>query len=615
MGFPASQTKGPRYSFRPSNLRVVAARFVHMCQDYRQHFRVGNRDVSDEARAYLSGLVMKAPRKNIERMEEYVEGSDYQCTQHFVSESPWCHRGVLDHVARDVDAAIGGNESDLLIDESGFSKAVLVLIGSLTIGMCIAVGCSDDSSEPTNPNGGSGHGIVADTNPLVVLQQADTVFDYYESSSGTAHALDSLAAWFGSLGSVSSARICDDSISIAVRFSSGLHASYCSADPFSVGADTVAVQTSADNPADRLAKQARATVSIMEPGDATIALVYGGARATDRQQIDQAVEITRDSLEALDYTVTVHDTSNTTFDVAYFRDLFRNSPRVLTIFTHGVAYDSGYGLATHEEYTDYDPEADADTYIGAFRMRNGSTYKAVRADYIRTNFRAASPTFLTLHACHLGRDSILMHAFMDPSDSIVILAYTRTARMHHVRTITANLYQRLTDTCTIQQAYAALPNRYVSVLHSKPNADVLLCETFRCDVGPSVDHFMCRYSESVTHVDGADVDAYTISAQCCADDSGGTCDTSMNIVVPRTVGAHTAGDGAFILLSCGIGVNSFTAGPGLQGVSANVRINSIQDGFISGSYSGTVGIWAPGANSSETDPIETVSVNGRFKIN
>ena len=122
MGYPASQTKGPRYSFRPSKLRAVAARFVRMCKDYRVHFRVGNRDVSDEARAYLSGLVMKAPRKNIERMEEYVEGSDYECTQHFVSESPWSHREVLNHVARDVDTAIGGPESDLLIDESGFSK-------------------------------------------------------------------------------------------------------------------------------------------------------------------------------------------------------------------------------------------------------------------------------------------------------------------------------------------------------------------------------------------------------------------------------------------------------------------------------------------------------------
>jgi SRSO17 transposase len=122
MGFPASQSKGPRYSFQPLNLRAIAARFMCMCQDFSKHFRVGNRDVSNEARVYLSGLVMKAPRKNIERMEEYVEGSDYECTQHFVSESPWSHREVLDHVARDVDTAIGGEESDLLIDESGFSK-------------------------------------------------------------------------------------------------------------------------------------------------------------------------------------------------------------------------------------------------------------------------------------------------------------------------------------------------------------------------------------------------------------------------------------------------------------------------------------------------------------
>ena len=122
MGLPASQSKGPRYSFRPSNLRAVAARFVRMCQSYNKYFRVGNRDVSHEARSYLSGLVMKAPRKNIERMEEYVKGADYECTQHFVSESPWSHRDVLDQVASDVNAAIGGDDSDFLIDESGFTK-------------------------------------------------------------------------------------------------------------------------------------------------------------------------------------------------------------------------------------------------------------------------------------------------------------------------------------------------------------------------------------------------------------------------------------------------------------------------------------------------------------
>ncbi len=35
---------------------------------------------------------MKAPRKNIERMEEYVEGCDYESAQHFISESPWDHQ-------------------------------------------------------------------------------------------------------------------------------------------------------------------------------------------------------------------------------------------------------------------------------------------------------------------------------------------------------------------------------------------------------------------------------------------------------------------------------------------------------------------------------------------
>lgn len=122
MGFPASQSKGPRYSFRPDNLRAVAARFYAMCKDYSSHFRVGTRDVSEEARGYLSGLVMEAPRKNIERMEEYIPGPDYESRQHFVSESPWCHRGVLNHIARDADVALGGEDTDFIIDESGFTK-------------------------------------------------------------------------------------------------------------------------------------------------------------------------------------------------------------------------------------------------------------------------------------------------------------------------------------------------------------------------------------------------------------------------------------------------------------------------------------------------------------
>lgn len=98
-------------------------------EDYRPHFRVAHHNVSDKARTYLAGLVMKAPRKNMERMEEYVEGCDYQAQQQFISDSPWDHVAVDEHLARDVSNLLGGKGSTLVIDESGFSKKGVMSAG------------------------------------------------------------------------------------------------------------------------------------------------------------------------------------------------------------------------------------------------------------------------------------------------------------------------------------------------------------------------------------------------------------------------------------------------------------------------------------------------------
>jgi SRSO17 transposase len=65
---------------------------------------------------------MKAPRKNMERMEEYVADYDSQAQQQFLSDSPWDYRPLVEQVAKDVDAILGGADSMLLIDESGFAK-------------------------------------------------------------------------------------------------------------------------------------------------------------------------------------------------------------------------------------------------------------------------------------------------------------------------------------------------------------------------------------------------------------------------------------------------------------------------------------------------------------
>jgi len=66
---------------------------------------------------------MQTRKKNMERMAEVVPESDEQVLQHFLSNSNWDERGVLDQVALETDALLGGMpESALLIDESGITK-------------------------------------------------------------------------------------------------------------------------------------------------------------------------------------------------------------------------------------------------------------------------------------------------------------------------------------------------------------------------------------------------------------------------------------------------------------------------------------------------------------
>ena len=112
-----------------ASLRRVASRFVKFTQTYSHHFNVATQNVSDKARAYTTGLVMKASRKNMERMEEYVEDCEYQAIQQFLSDSPWDHEALNEHVACDVSDLLGGPESVLAIDESGFAKKGKMSVG------------------------------------------------------------------------------------------------------------------------------------------------------------------------------------------------------------------------------------------------------------------------------------------------------------------------------------------------------------------------------------------------------------------------------------------------------------------------------------------------------
>ena len=54
---------------------------------------------------------------------EDVPDCNNQSLQHFVSNSPWNHRPVLDHIQRDVIDAVGDNTNGSMhIDECSFPK-------------------------------------------------------------------------------------------------------------------------------------------------------------------------------------------------------------------------------------------------------------------------------------------------------------------------------------------------------------------------------------------------------------------------------------------------------------------------------------------------------------
>jgi SRSO17 transposase len=100
----------------------VANDFLVFHDRYHQFFQVHKKSVAYQSQQYLCGL-MQAVKKNMERMTEVVPDSNWQSIQNFISHSPWDSGALLDQIAIDANALIGGNaDSCLIVDESGFTK-------------------------------------------------------------------------------------------------------------------------------------------------------------------------------------------------------------------------------------------------------------------------------------------------------------------------------------------------------------------------------------------------------------------------------------------------------------------------------------------------------------
>lgn len=103
---------------------------MRMCADFSHHFIVKGQDMGGHARHLLTGLLGTQRRKNLERIEADVEGSSYQGLQQFISDSPWSHAAVMEQVAREADALLGGTEdTGLFLDETSFVKKGAASVG------------------------------------------------------------------------------------------------------------------------------------------------------------------------------------------------------------------------------------------------------------------------------------------------------------------------------------------------------------------------------------------------------------------------------------------------------------------------------------------------------
>lgn len=94
-----------------------------MCyvSDYQLHFRTKTKSNINKAQVYLEGIVL-SDLNNIERISETLE-EDYYRLHHFISDSNWDARGVMDQVAKDVSKSLPKQTlTGLLLDESGWVK-------------------------------------------------------------------------------------------------------------------------------------------------------------------------------------------------------------------------------------------------------------------------------------------------------------------------------------------------------------------------------------------------------------------------------------------------------------------------------------------------------------
>ncbi len=107
-----------------NNVAHLASEYIGFVSRYKNFFVTKTKNIIEQAQQYMCGL-MQAPKKkkNMEKMAEVVPEANEQSLQHFLTNSTWSWRALLDQIAQDAnDIFAGKNDTCLIIDESGIVK-------------------------------------------------------------------------------------------------------------------------------------------------------------------------------------------------------------------------------------------------------------------------------------------------------------------------------------------------------------------------------------------------------------------------------------------------------------------------------------------------------------
>ena len=112
-----------KFNLNRRDLYVLTTILRQIWMTYNDAFILCTRYVGGQARQYIHGLLLNQGRGNCNRFARKVRNCSGSSMQHFITNSPWDERIVIDKLQRDVTKLIGDRlEGSIHIDETAFPK-------------------------------------------------------------------------------------------------------------------------------------------------------------------------------------------------------------------------------------------------------------------------------------------------------------------------------------------------------------------------------------------------------------------------------------------------------------------------------------------------------------